>query len=188
MALQNEMIEYSQNGNNINKLREFTSVNTTNEILNNKKLDNANSAELKDLIMRIKKSRVKAAVSGHVDFKMDFDMTVFEWNQDSLKISGEYCMNSKLEEFPKEREFLNSVENNDDFCLGIILKDDVNSIWIVIKDSSFQFNKKYLKCAREFKEYNKCEFDLLIFDEEEIEEVKEQISFIKNYEVVLKNA
>lgn len=84
-------------------------------------------------------------------------------------------------------KFINSIKTYDDFVQAYIVKDyDIPEIWIIIKESNFENNVKYLKFTREFKFNNNCEnlFDVMIFDEEQLEEIKEELSYMDYYELV----
>lgn len=95
---------------------------------------------------------------------------------------------SAMNKFEYELKFIEDIKSNDDFIEAYMVREEINSIWIIIKDASFQFNKKYLKCAREFKKNNNCEFNIVIFDESQIDEVKEQLKYYDDYEVAYKDA
>lgn len=90
--------------------------------------------------------------------------------------------------FHFELKFIKSLEVNDDFIKAYVFKEDKNTIWILIKDSSFDFNKNYLKYAREFKKNNECDFDIVIFDEDEMDELEEQLKYIGEYKEMKKDA
>ena len=73
--------------------------------------------------------------------------------------------------------FVYLIKSEEDFIEAYILDEEVKKIWIVIKEACFNKNKKYLKKAREFKK-NKCvEFELTIFDERQINEMREELEF-----------
>lgn len=107
------------------------------------------------------------------------DYCVFSSN----KVEGENMKN-----YLKEVEFVDSIKNNDDFYSAIILKEDINCIWIVIEDATFNHNKKYLKSARVFKRENECEFNITIFNRDQIKDMYEQLQSYENYMVVNKDA
>ncbi len=90
-------------------------------------------------------------------------------NKDSIGVISsmiDYCNN-----------FVYLIKSEEDFIEAYILDEEVKKIWIVIKEACFNKNKKYLKKAREFKK-NKCvEFELTIFDERQINEMREELEF-----------
>lgn len=83
--------------------------------------------------------------------------------------------------FVNETKFINEIRKNDDFIDAYIVEEDICTIILIIKDAIFANNKKYLKYAREFKELNSCEFNLSIFDLEDLDEVEEQLKYMKVY-------
>ena len=46
--------------------------------------------------------------------------------------------------------------------------------------------KVYLQSAREFKEENDCDFDIIIFDKKQLLNVEEQIKYMGPHEVISK--
>ena len=84
--------------------------------------------------------------------------------------------------FINETKFIDEIKENDDFVNAYIVQEDVCTIILIIKDAIFTQNKKYLRYAREFKELNNCEFNLSIFDLDDLDEVEEQLSYMNVYE------
>jgi predicted transcriptional regulator len=83
-----------------------------------------------------------------------------------------------------EKQFINHIQNYGDFVCAYILKEDKNVIWIVIKDAKYEYNVKYLRSERQFKKNNNCDFETIIFSEDEIEEIKEQLKYMGEYEYI----
>lgn len=106
---------------------------------------------------------------------------------------NDYCVSSSInnigepmEKYCDETKFINSIKEYDDFCSAIILREDVNVIWLVIEDASFENNKKYLKSARIFRRDNECEFNITIFDITQVRDMKEQLESYQGYKVIEK--
>lgn len=183
MAILNKCMEYYESGNNIDSLEGFASINTTNGILNEKNLEFYEKNDLKKLITSFKKARNKSFIENK-PFEKAFDMTAFNWSNSSLGINGDDDLILEKEDFFREIIFINSLKINDDFCEAIVINDDNSLVWIVIKESNFKNNKKYFKYAREFKKNNECDFEMTIFDEKQLEQMKEEIISYKNYKVI----
>ncbi len=183
MPIQNRSFEYYEKGNNKDRLGDITSVNTTNKILNDDKIKSCNAQELRNLVQKFKIARTKSCVEDS-DFKNDFDMVVLDWGRNSTEIHGDNRMELKTDSFLKEIEFVNSLKCNSDFIKAIILREDSNIIWIVIKETNFGENKKYLRSAREFIKINECDFKIIIFDEKQLDDMFEQLDTYDNYKVI----
>lgn len=91
-----------------------------------------------------------------------------------------------MEKYKWERMFVNSVISNNDFKKAYILEEEKNTIWFVIDNFQFKYKKVYLQSAREFKEENDCDFDIIIFDKKQLLNVEEQIKYMGPHEVISK--
>jgi len=92
-----------------------------------------------------------------------------------------------LNKYIKEKEFINTIKSNDDFVCAYTLEEEINTVWIIIKEAVFKFKKKYLQSAREFREENLYNFNVVIFDEEQLDEIKEQLKYIGKYQYIEKS-
>lgn len=103
-------------------------------------------------------------------------------------INGWVSLNARREDdmskFVNELKFIEQIKTNDDYIKSYILynDDDINTIWVIIEESIFAYNRKYLKLAREFKSNNNCEFNLSIFDKDDVDGINEQLKYVKVYE------
>jgi hypothetical protein len=89
-----------------------------------------------------------------------------------------------LNEYKLEKQFIKHIQNYGDFVCAYILREDKNVIWIVIKNARYEYNVKYLRSERQFKKNNSCDFETIIFSEDEIEEIKEQLKYMGEYQYV----
>lgn len=135
---------------------------------------------------------------------LDVTKTVARAMEKGMPVVGEMCRtinqhysdgwmsfsNSKSEErmaeFNMEIKFINTIKLNEDFVCAYVLKEEINTIWVIIKDSTFKFKKKYLQHARVFRENNKSEFNLIVFEEEQLDEIQLQLNYVEGYEVCKK--
>lgn len=77
-----------------------------------------------------------------------------------------------------EKKYLANIANKEDFFGAFILEEDnQKTIWIISKKYNLKNSKEYIKAAREFKINHDCNFNIVIFDIDEIEEVREQIKY-----------
>ena len=80
-------------------------------------------------------------------------------------------------------EFKINIKSEEDFVKGIIVQEEIYNVWSVIKETCFKENKKYFKHARDYKKNSNIDFNITIFSEEEIEEIKEELKSYSQYEV-----
>lgn len=76
-------------------------------------------------------------------------------------------------------KFIYEIKRQSDFIKAFSVMEECQMFMIVIKDASFRNNKKYFKLAREIKKEYDCNFEITIFEENELVELMEQL---KNYE------
>lgn len=167
---------------NIQEINEYTTIRTVED--NQIKLAQKNLRMLNENTLLPEKMLRSALESwsknGHI--LNSISRTINDYCvSSSIKVIGDY-----MEEYCNEIKFVNSIRNYDDFYSAIILKEDINVIWLVIDDASFENNKKYLKSARVFRRDNNCEFNITIFDKEQIRDMNEQLESYKNYKVITK--
>lgn len=93
----------------------------------------------------------------------------------------------KMEKYIYENLFVNSIKAKDDFIKAYIVEEEKINIWIIIEESTFEYNEKYLSAKNEFQSVNKTDFDILIFDKDDIEEVEEELMYIKCCQRINKN-
>lgn len=86
-----------------------------------------------------------------------------------------------------EKKFVNLIKSNEDFIRAYIVEEEKINIWIIIKESTFEYNEKYLSAKNEFLSDKKTNFDILIFDEDDIEEIEEELIYIKCCQRINKN-
>ena len=95
--------------------------------------------------------------------------------------------NSNLTEEFKMTErlkgFIENIKSEEDFVSGIIVQEEICNVWIIIKEACFRANKKYFKYARDYEKNSDINFNITIFSEEEIEEIKEELKSYSKYEV-----
>ena len=84
----------------------------------------------------------------------------------------------------KFQAFIDEIKKEKDFIKAYIIQQDIEKIWIVIEESNFNNNKKYLRKARHFKKENECEFELTIFDKNQIAGMKEELESYQNYRMI----
>ena len=97
----------------------------------------------------------------------------------SYTIHGE----RKMKKYELENKFIDTIFSNEDFNRAYILEEEKVVIWIVINDYKFKYKKVYLKSAREFKERNNCDFDIVIFDKKQLLHIEEQLKYMGECEV-----
>lgn len=176
--------------NNTNKvvaLNYYKEYSDINEEVSNLKLSKTQSKIKKlpnsELLLEVTKSVAKSMHTGGL-VVADMCKTIDNYMDKNGWIN---LSNNRSEEnmksFELEEKWINTVKSNYDFICAYTLVEERNSIWIVIKDSSFNFKKIYLKSAREFREKNNCEFNLIIFEEEQRLEVEEQLKYMDKGEV-----
>lgn len=88
----------------------------------------------------------------------------------------------EMDKYKFEKLFIESIKSSSDFITAYFLTEEINTIWLVIKEFTFEANENYFKIARNFKNNNNCDFNLVIFEEDELEEVKEEIKYFDGYE------
>lgn len=76
-------------------------------------------------------------------------------------------------------KFIYEIKKQSDFIKAFSVMEECQMFMIVIKDASFKNNKKYFKLAREIKREYECNFEITIFEENELIELMEQL---KNYD------
>lgn len=173
------MNEYSNLGNNIDNLREEKSINKILKNLN--KIENSNNDELKkDFINKVKNLRTKYYfVEDKNCFQDEFDNIVCLWGNNSSKINGANI--SMLD------EFIENLKNNDEFIKGYTFEDENKiKLWVVVKDS---ISEEADKIYSDFLDtYDDDKYSLMIYDNEVLEYVENQIKFMtNNYKVINKN-
>lgn len=92
-----------------------------------------------------------------------------------------------MNKYIKEKEFINSIKTNDDFVCSYVLTEDSNVIWIVIKDARYEFNVKYIRSKRQFETINNCKFEIILFSDDEIEGINEQLMYMGEFEYIGKS-
>lgn len=92
-------------------------------------------------------------------------------------LTEEFKMTERL------KDFIKNIKSEEDFVKGIIVQEEIYNVWIVIKEACFKENKKYFKHARDYKKNSNIDFNITIFSEEEIEEIKEELKSYSQYEV-----
>lgn len=76
--------------------------------------------------------------------------------------------------------FISLLKKEDDFIKAYAFDEGTQkNVWIIIKETGLEQNIKYMKLYREYK----CEdeFNIILFEEDEEQEILEQISYITNY-------
>lgn len=167
---------------NIQEINEYTTIRTVED--NQIKLAQKNLRMLNEntlLPEKMLKSAIESwSKNGHI--LNSISRTINDYCvSSSINVIGEY-----MEKYCNEIKFVNLIMNYDDFYSAIILKEDINVIWLVIDDASFENNKKYLKSARVFRRDNNCEFNITIFDKEQIQDMNEQLESYESYKVIKK--
>jgi hypothetical protein len=172
------MNEYSNLGNNKDNIKEEISIN---EVLKNfKKIENSDNYQVqKDFINRIKNLRTKSYFSESKNcFQDEFDEIVCLWDNESSNASGVGI--SMLD------EFVEKLKNNDEFVIGYEFEDeDKIKLWIVVKDS---VSDKADEIYSDFLDTYDERYSLMIYDNEVLENVENQVKFItNNYKVIDKD-
>lgn len=105
--------------------------------------------------------------------------TIYEYVKlHKSNLTEEFKMTEKL------NDFIENIKSEKDFVKGIIVQEEICNVWIIIKEACFRENKKYFEHAREYKEKSKnIDFNITIFSEEDIEEIKEELKSYSRYEV-----
>lgn len=88
----------------------------------------------------------------------------------------------EMDKYKFEKLFIERIKNSSDFITAYFLTEEINTIWLVIKEFTFEANENYFKIARSFKNNNNCDFNLVLFEKDELEEVKEEIKYFDEYE------
>lgn len=87
-----------------------------------------------------------------------------------------------MKEYVNETLFIESIKSNEDFIRAYIVEEEKNNIWILIQESTFEYNKKYLEYKNKFQLQNsEADFNITIFDEDELEDLEEELSYKENY-------
>lgn len=173
------MNEYSNYGNNINNLREEKSIN---EILKNlSKIENSNNDEVKkEFLSKLKNLRTKYYIVEDKNcFQNEFDDIVCLWGNNSSKING---VNISMLD-----EFIENLKNNDEFIKAYEFEDENKiKLWVVVKDS---ISEEADKIYSDFLDtYDDDKYSIMIYDNEVLEYVENQVEFItNNYKVINKN-
>lgn len=180
-----KMYELIPNGNNKYIEREHSSINNTQRIIKDITASKYAKKDLEKLFGMTGQDQVKAWCTGE-DLSRLLNNTFSKWEHSSNNSIEEAC---SVDNFKKDiLNFVKLIEKENDYISSYVINEGVYSVWIVIKNSTFKENKKYLKSAREYKKEFNCEFELIIFDLEQKEEVLEQLKYIKCYKGFGKNA
>lgn len=85
------------------------------------------------------------------------------------------------------KNFIEILKDESDFIKTYVFKErEQINLWIVIKDVSFENTMRYIKLFRENMNDKNC--DMLLFEEYEEDDIKEQISYISDeFEEIKKN-
>lgn len=170
------MNEYSNLGNNIDDLREEKSINETLKKLN--KIESASNDEIKkDFINKLKSLRVKSYFTdGEKCFQDEFDDMVCLLGNNSSNFNGVNI--SMLDKFIEE------LKSNDEFIKAYAFEDENKiKLWVIVKDSiSEEADKIY---SDFLDEYDDDKYSIMIYDNEVLEHVENQVKFItSNYKVI----
>lgn len=171
------MNEYSNLGNNIDNLREERSINEVLKKLN--KVKNTPNVEVqKDFINKVNSLRVKSELTGNkISFLDNFDNMVSLLGNSSSKING---VNISMLD-----EFIENLKTNDEFIKAYAFEDENKiKLWIIVKDSiSDEADKIY---SDFLDEYDDDKYSIMIYDNEVLEHVENQVKFItNNYKVII---
>lgn len=105
-------------------------------------------------------------------------------SDDWIAFSNDLC-EENMSKYKLEEMFINLININKEFIKSYIVEEEINTVWIVVNELDFELTKKYIKTAREFKEKNNCDFNIVMFEEDEIEDIEEQLKYIDNYKEIV---
>ena len=168
---------------NLNDYKEYT-YSSDNDILRNTQWLLNKSSEDK-LLLKITQISAKCDYEGGYSTPPICE-AIKNYKQEKRMSSYTILGEKEMEKYKWERMFVNSVISNNDFKKAYILEEEKNTIWFVIDNFQFKYKKVYLQSAREFKEENDCDFDIIIFDKKQLLNVEEQIKYMGPHEVISK--
>lgn len=174
MEVAANMYEFILDGNNIHRKKDVSSINNTQRIVRDIKKRKYGETDLVRLVSKLSDAELRAWDTGE-NFIDSFDIEFTRW---------ELCSNNKKEEdrlMNCFNELIDQFRNEEDFCFSYIINDITYTLWVIIKDACFENNRKYLRAARNYKRENNLEFNLIIFDEDQVKELEEQLQYMENY-------
>lgn len=167
---------------------EDNSVKSAQEKLHKIKNGEYTESDIRKLPEIIMKDIIKSVAEGQFVLPAVCD-TVEQWHLGSSIV----CVKGdSMDKYKYAKNFVESLKKQDDFQKAYIfeIEDDV-SLWIIVESAEYNTNKKYLQFMREHKNVSRDyeEFEFLIFDKDEEDEIKEQISYLcKQGKVLVINA